>query len=203
MFAWWTTFGFPGRNSSPRTYRSRSTGSGTTKMRKTSMPSACSVNGCDGDTMRSGFPSCQPSAIARRRGQIARITFDGSAVGPALNQIDVGVAETRLADESAGNRLRFPRRHETPFGGGRNQAGARPGRVIGEETERRRPGRVMAGAAVREQDRRDVLGERGIRRLAALLLRIRFAIRLKADPARRLNDRDGYRRGEREPSRTR
>ena len=66
--AWWTTRLLPGRNSTPRTKRARSSGIGSTKLRYTSRPSAGTGNGSGMLTTKSGSPSCQPVVNAGTAG---------------------------------------------------------------------------------------------------------------------------------------
>ena len=71
MMAWWTNCGLPGRNSTVLTQRVSPTGSGMTRLRNTSGPSAGRVYGAGSVTVRSGSPSAQPSAAAGSSGSSA------------------------------------------------------------------------------------------------------------------------------------
>src|SRR5881628_3816550 len=156
MLAWWT-LGLPGRNSSPRTKRVFVTGRGMTKMRKTSVPSACSEYACGSVTMRSGLPR-RRGFLGECRALVCSFALGGAARDPLLDAIDFVAGQWALAGERAVFRIGFPWRHVAVTSNGGNLGRVSLRVRVGEQAERSRALRdVTHPAALREQWR-DVPG---------------------------------------------
>ena len=128
--------------------RASVTGSGIAKMRNTSVGCAGSVKRLGGVTIRSGWPSSQPSANAAAAAGRAR---SPSGVPPAAQRSmrgDLAIGQPPLADE-------VRRRWASTFHGGMKRlavtaaicAARRLDVVVGGEAERARPARPMARRA--------------------------------------------------------
>ena len=136
--------GTPGRARSATV----STGIGSTKIWKTSVPSAGSVYGCGSVMTRSGLPSCQPSVqTSRLRGEASADLRIALRIAPAGQPI-AQQADLRVASADAGRRT--DRRAGSAFHGGMKRSAVTvaicarvPLRVgVGQQAERSpiRPG---------------------------------------------------------------
>ncbi len=105
--------------------------------------------------------------------QILRVAFGGAGLDPPRNRALLIIREAPCIGEMADGRIGMPRRHRALRHLRRD--GARPGArvLVGEQRHRRDLARPMADGAVLEEDRRDVLVERGL----GLRLRLRAGCR--------------------------
>ena len=157
--AWCTTCLLPGRISSARTYRVRSTEAGRTTFQNVSEPSAGRVNGCrrgqhEVRRAQAASPAERPARRAASdrspSGEPARCQAASVAIWSSVSRRSP--SPTKRAVPALGRpRRHVPARrhlHDLP----------RASLRVGERQQRERAGaaRVMAGRAVAEQDRRDV-----------------------------------------------
>ena len=91
-------------------------GTGRTKFRNRSLPSAGTVNASRMVRTRSGLPSCQPSVKRGCAGR-SRVPLDGSLVDPIPERVDVVRVEPPLPFEMTEFGVGLPRRHEAMLGG--------------------------------------------------------------------------------------
>src|SRR3954470_8802370 len=104
-----------------------------------------------------------PAVIpAGSRRQIGGVALGHAAGHPSLNHIAFPTRQPAFVLEYA-VAFRFPRRHDPARGHRRNEGGAPPHVVVGEEAERPDFTRPVAGRAPRPDDRRDILVERRYR----------------------------------------
>ena len=115
---------------------------------------------------RAGRTASRRSTPAASAGRAAS-PFDRAAVHPALNGVDLIVAQPPLAENRKFAGFGQPRRHVPLARFVRDRAGMFHRVGVGQKRKRRRLVRPMARRAVGEEDRRDVLGERRRRRGAA------------------------------------
>jgi hypothetical protein len=114
----------------------------------------------------------EPPALGprRRRRPIGGLPFLLAPLDPALDGVNLVVAQPPLAEDRELAALRQPRRHVTLARFLGDAIGVLDGVGVGQQRERRDLARPVARRAVGEQDRRDVLVERdgrGRRRRAA------------------------------------
>src|SRR4029077_14246783 len=105
-----------------------------------------------------------PALSPRRRRQRTGISFGCAARHPSFDQGDLLVGQMALADELSKPGFRLPWRHGTGSRGGGDLRRVLLRGRIGQQGERCRSVRMMAEAALVENDWRDVAGERGARR---------------------------------------
>ena len=108
----------------------------------------------DDDIRFAELPAFCPRAHRRK---IARISLGRALVCPPANQPDLGVGKGLLTDKRSIRRIGLPRRHVTALGHARDERRASLDILVRQQTEGRRPARVMAHAAAIGDEGRDVL----------------------------------------------
>ena len=104
-----------------------------------------------------------PAAAPRRRREVGGISFRRTCSDPAIDQVNLGLAQPPLADERAKPIFGLPGRHVPAPGDGRDLRRPLFDLGIGDEAERRRSVRAMAAGAAVVEHRRDVPGKGGRR----------------------------------------
>ena len=160
MRAWWTTFAFPGRNSIALIHWLRLSGTGSTKLRKTSLPVPLELVRLRHRHDEVRFAELPSGRERWHDREPRRIALERHRRPPTAGGYGFRLGQPPFVVELADARLGLPRRHEPVLDRLGDQPGPLPRIVVGQEVERRRLARPMAGGTVREQDRRDVLAER-------------------------------------------
>ena len=120
----------------------------------------------DDEVRRPELPFRRPR---RRRRQVFRIALARALLDPALDHVDLPIAQSSRAGELAVAGLRLPRRHVTAPGHRRDLLRTPADIVVGQQVERSASSRPVTTRASREHDRGDVSIESQARRRAGLL----------------------------------